>query len=177
MADSCESTVRARKPTNKQEISEIVQQIIDARMRDSQLDDSGLTTNDIKMIRTIFVEMLQAVFHPRINYPTMPGQTERHPELAPEASGAPILTQEYPVALENGARHDPVPVPVSDVDTIPSRTTIELSASSQPADDDDDSPLPVVPPLRRTSLVRRVEPDDNGSPEPSEKTENKVDTE
>jgi putative nucleotidyltransferase with HDIG domain len=70
LADSCESTVRARKPANKGEIAEIVSQIIDARIRDGQLNESGLRLDDLQTIRTVFVDMLQGVFHPRINYPT-----------------------------------------------------------------------------------------------------------
>ncbi|GEM_PF-60531 len=70
LADSCESTVRARKPSNKIEIADVINQIIDTRIHDGQLDESGLRLDDIKTIRTIFVEMLQAVFHPRINYPS-----------------------------------------------------------------------------------------------------------
>lgn len=71
LADSCESTVRARKPANRQEIEDIVRQMFDTRMRDGQLDESNLTLNDIETIREIFVDMLQAMFHPRINYPAL----------------------------------------------------------------------------------------------------------
>ncbi len=78
LADSCESTVRARKPANKAEIVEIVDSIIDNRMRDGQLDESNLTLKDISITRDIFVEMLQAVFHPRINYPTLPAVKRQH---------------------------------------------------------------------------------------------------
>ena len=69
LADSSEAAVRSRKPTKKQDIADTIQQIFETKMRTGQLDESGLTLNDIKLIRKIFVDMLQAVFHPRISYP------------------------------------------------------------------------------------------------------------
>lgn len=71
LADSSESTVRARKPSSRQEIAEIVQQIIDARTVESQLDQSDITLKDLRTIHGVFVEVLQGVFHPRINYPAL----------------------------------------------------------------------------------------------------------
>ncbi|MBE0688505.1 MAG: HDIG domain-containing protein, partial [Anaerolineae bacterium] len=80
LADTCESTVRARKPTTRQQIADIVDEMVDIRLRDGQMDDSDLTTRDIKTIRMIFIEMLQAVFHPRINYPSLPSTRRGAPE-------------------------------------------------------------------------------------------------
>ena len=68
MADSCEAAVRSVKPESKQEISDLVGKIIDDKRRTGQLDDSDLTLNEIREIQTIFVELLQGMFHPRINY-------------------------------------------------------------------------------------------------------------
>jgi putative nucleotidyltransferase with HDIG domain len=71
LADSSESTVRARKPSSRQEIADIVQEIIDARTLEGQLDESDLTLKDLRTIHRVFVEVLQGVFHPRINYPAL----------------------------------------------------------------------------------------------------------
>jgi len=68
LADTCEATVRARKPTRKPEILEIVQQSIEGKIKAGQLDESGLTLNDLKTIKRVFVDMLQGIFHPRISY-------------------------------------------------------------------------------------------------------------
>jgi putative nucleotidyltransferase with HDIG domain len=68
LADSCESTVRARRPQNKQEIADAVKYIFETRMSEGQLDDSGLTLRDLSVIQRVFVESLQGVFHPRIAY-------------------------------------------------------------------------------------------------------------
>ncbi len=142
LADSCESAVRARKPTNRTQIAEVVDGIINARMRDGQLDESNMTMRDIKLTRAIFVEMLQAVFHPRINYPTPEETTKRTAEIAPEAKSAP-----EPVDAEARA---------------------QVSSQELPAlalDDEDDEPLSEVPPLRRTQRMNALPvqpPEDNG---------------
>lgn len=68
LADGVESATRAVRPSNKKEIEGVVNQIFEARLGDGQLDDSGLTLNDLKTIRQIFLETLQAMYHPRIAY-------------------------------------------------------------------------------------------------------------
>lgn len=145
LADSCESTVRARRPTNKQEISSIIQQIISDRMRDGQLNQSGLTLNDLTAIQSIFVEMLQAVFHPRINYPDAVPQPARKPELSLETAATPdeLATSEWEAVMmrvraERAARSaEP--------------TVRQRAIESASADDSEDVPLQDVPPLPRTT--------------------------
>ncbi len=82
LADSSESTVRARKPSSRAEIAEIVQEIIDVRMAESQLDECDLTLKDVRAIHRVFVEVLQGVFHPRINYPAPAGMNHAPAEIA-----------------------------------------------------------------------------------------------
>jgi hypothetical protein len=140
LADGCEAAVRSRGPSSKQEISEIVQQIIDRRMQSGQLDDSGLTLNDIRTIREVFVDMLQAVFHPRINYP--PDLRQKRPsEPTPHTAARPVSRTDLPRMLPPETTVPPVAAP--DVPRAP---------QSETADDelDDDSPLAEVPALPRT---------------------------
>jgi cyclic-di-AMP phosphodiesterase PgpH len=166
LADSCESTVRARKPANKNEIAEIVQQIMDARTRDGQLDESGLTLSNLKMIRSIFVDMLQAVFHPRINYPAVgEGRPSERPAL-----GAPRATQEM-LAGGKGELTDASPYLAPSPENqpepqeaAPESVSIKLSTQemtpiredAEVDDYDDDRPLQDVPPLRRTQRMNGV---------------------
>lgn len=160
LADSCESTVRARKPTNKQEIADIVNQIVDARMRDGQLDESGLRLNDIKTIRTTFVDMLQGVFHPRINYPAAIHSSGRTADLANGQAGtapsnAPMSVTHLEAERSAPARSKiqtteaPAVCPPLKSSALPD----ELGAQS----DDDDRPLQEVPPLRRTQRMAPVD--------------------
>lgn len=169
LADSCESTVRAVKPTNKGEIAEIVGRIFDSRARDGQLDNAHLTLDDLATIREIFIEMLQAVFHPRINYPTG-DSVPTTPSGAPAIDGAPspsavrlmIAADDVQPLFVNSDRSSPARdgeadttapkiEPRPDPRTATSEMRVALTQEIPPAIlDDDDSPLPDVPPLRRT---------------------------
>jgi putative nucleotidyltransferase with HDIG domain len=161
LADSCESTVRARKPANKNEIAEIVQQIMDARTRDGQLDDSGLTLSNLKTIRTIFVDMLQAVFHPRINYPA--AGEGRAPRIAPETAAgvrSEIADTSYLPARADGAAETPPEAQDTPAESVAIRLYTQdltpIRDESEIEDDDDDRPLQDVPPLRRTQRTNGV---------------------
>jgi putative nucleotidyltransferase with HDIG domain len=172
LADTCESTVRARKPANKQEIAEIVGEIFDRRMRDGQLDEATVTLRDLELTREIFVEMLQGVFHPRINYPTplpksssqelqseAPRPLPEAPRAAPSAS-PPQTERPREPAVNGGAQAQEIdavplrsqtpaaPIPAVTVTNPTVRSTLEAPAA------DDDSPLPDVPPLRRSRETR-----------------------
>lgn len=69
LADGCEAAVRAARPPSAEELAKIVNRIIDGRVDDGQLNDSGLTLQDIEVIRRVFVSALKGTFHPRIKYP------------------------------------------------------------------------------------------------------------
>lgn len=165
LADSCESTVRARKPNNKAEIVEIVDSIIANRMRDGQLDECDLTLKDITTTRDIFIEMLQAVFHPRINYPSLPTPRRVTSEIVPEIAGPlkeDIEAIEGISRAENAERVTPAEQEVQRVKRTP---TLELPAVK--LDEDEDRPMPEVPPLRRTQKISVVEPEPKQSEDES----------
>ncbi len=75
LADGCESSVRARRPQSRDDIRETVDYIFETRLQSGQLDESGLTLNDLRLLRDAFLTALQGVFHPRIAYPGAPGQS------------------------------------------------------------------------------------------------------
>ncbi len=155
LADSCESTVRARKPSNKAEIVDIVDSIIENRMRDGQLDECDLTLKDISTTRDIFIEMLQAVFHPRINYPALPSPRRQTLELAPEV-GAPVREDveaiEAIAKLESGEH--PASLPEHDGVRPPKPPTVEIPPAKL---EEEDTPMSEVPPLRRTQRMNPVQ--------------------
>jgi len=85
LADSVEATVRAKAQNGKlaparngqnghgnastlQTLDELVNSIIDERLRSGQLDESPLTLQDIARIRQAFVATLQGIYHPRVDY-------------------------------------------------------------------------------------------------------------
>ena len=171
LADSCESAIRSIGPTSKQQVAEIVHDIIDGKMRSGQLDESGLTLNDIKAIQRIFGEMLQAVSHPRIDYKKV------------TSSSATTQTQERQTQQPSRARltqtiTSPKVEPVTATSEKPARRTDTVqtnraeaekrSADEQDLDllDDDDSPLLDVPALPRSGENRPPRSRQNGSESP-----------
>jgi cyclic-di-AMP phosphodiesterase PgpH len=70
LADSAEAAVRSLDGPTAPKIRAIVQKIIEARTNDGELDDSGLTLNDIAVVREKFIQLLTGVFHSRIPYPS-----------------------------------------------------------------------------------------------------------
>jgi putative nucleotidyltransferase with HDIG domain len=84
LADGVEATVRAKSQAGKlrsardeqntngaggQTIGEIVDQIVNERINAQQLDESPLTLRDIAVIKESFVQTLQGIYHPRVDYP------------------------------------------------------------------------------------------------------------
>lgn len=76
IADSCEAAVRAMDHPTNEKIKEFVTNLIHDRLLDGQLDDSGLTMKEIKVIQHSLVNGLCSTFHSRIKYPKMKSEAE-----------------------------------------------------------------------------------------------------
>lgn len=149
LADSCEATVRSVKPQTRQEISDVVNDIFEEKRKNGQLDESGLTLGDLRTIREIFVEILQGMFHPRINY--------REVSLRKSAA------DEMPVVSRSSTEPKaPAPLREKTTDTpavrTESRTLTQdgVPAIKKPVSelDEDDKPLTEVPRLPRSDEKR-----------------------
>lgn len=71
IADSCEAAVRAMDQPSMEKIQEFVHQLIEDRINDGQLDETGLNLQEIRMIEKSLVSGLSSSFHSRIKYPKM----------------------------------------------------------------------------------------------------------
>ncbi len=69
LADACESTVRSMNEADPQKVENVVNNIIDSRISEGQLDESPLTFKDIRKIKESFVSILIGQHHKRIRYP------------------------------------------------------------------------------------------------------------
>ena len=69
LADSSEAAARSLKEPTASRIRTIVNRIFETRMNDGELDHSGLTLNDIAVIKEKYIQFLIRFFHPRISYP------------------------------------------------------------------------------------------------------------
>jgi putative nucleotidyltransferase with HDIG domain len=98
LADTCEAAVRAVRPGPREELEALVDRLIDERMMSGELDESELTFADLQKVRSVFLQVLQGVHHPRIVYPD-PVKNGR-PMDVPVADVAPPSAVEEP--LRNG---------------------------------------------------------------------------
>jgi putative nucleotidyltransferase with HDIG domain len=89
LADTSESVIRSKRTRDKQEIADIIHEIVQSRLVDGQLDESGLTINDLKTIQEVFVSSLQGVFHPRIAYPALPPRDTQEIKALPATALSP----------------------------------------------------------------------------------------
>jgi cyclic-di-AMP phosphodiesterase PgpH len=69
LADGVEASVRSLDEKDEESIRSMVDQIVDARVEDGQLDDAELTLKNISQIKDAFVGQLLGMYHSRIKYP------------------------------------------------------------------------------------------------------------
>jgi cyclic-di-AMP phosphodiesterase PgpH len=149
LADSCEATVRSVKPQSRQEIADLVDKIIDDKRKAKQLQDSNLTLTELDAIRNIFVDILQSMFHPRINYLEAAKKTSTQ-----NMAKASTLTTPAPkVERKTPTRMDKVETPEV---IIPKRTTEipTLRASKTMVEMTDEEPMTEVPRLPRADELK-----------------------
>ncbi len=80
LADGSEAAIRAKKPQSEEEINQIVQWLINDRMKKGQLDKTDLTLRDLRTIRRSIVKTLANIYHPRIQYPESPSMDDQSQE-------------------------------------------------------------------------------------------------
>src|SRR5690606_19219321 len=70
MADSVEAASRSLKEPTAQGLNDVADRIIESKMSQKQFITSNITVTDITTISEIFNEMLNSIYHARIDYDT-----------------------------------------------------------------------------------------------------------
>ncbi len=96
LADGIEARSRAERPNDDEKIRVLVEDEVEKRISDKQLDDTTITMNDLKIATESFVTTLRGVYHPRINYPKL---ADEHKQI----EGRSIAEMEARVAEELAA--------------------------------------------------------------------------
>jgi putative nucleotidyltransferase with HDIG domain len=90
LADSVEAASRTiEEPTHKR-LETLIEQIVQARIEDGQLDETDLTFQDLRKIKQTFLQMLLAIYHIRIKYP---GDEAEGPESEGEMLHTPSASR------------------------------------------------------------------------------------
>lgn len=69
LVDSIEAASRTIDPPEREKFEEMVQRILFVKLRQGQLDESGLTLQDLRKISIRVVDSLCSMYHSRIKYP------------------------------------------------------------------------------------------------------------
>ncbi len=69
LADAVESASRSLQKPTPQKIEQTIDEIINTRIRDGQLDECDLTMHELNVIRKSFNQTLRSMMHNRISYP------------------------------------------------------------------------------------------------------------
>ena len=69
LCDGLEAAARTLSKPTAEKLSELVEKMFKHNLDDGQLDDSGLSLKDIKIIKKTLSKALQNIYHSRIEYP------------------------------------------------------------------------------------------------------------
>jgi cyclic-di-AMP phosphodiesterase PgpH len=82
LVDSIEAASRTVDPPERSKFEEMIQRVIFTKLRSGQLDDSGLITEDYRILVERMADTLVNMYHSRIKYPWQKQQEEKAKELA-----------------------------------------------------------------------------------------------
>lgn len=93
LADAVESASRAIKKPSPSRVTALIDDIVFNRIKEGQLDQSGLTLNELALIRKSFAQTLRSTMHQRIQYPKEATETQEPAEEAKRADEVPTVPQ------------------------------------------------------------------------------------
>ncbi|HRJ41324.1 MAG TPA: HDIG domain-containing protein [Caldilineaceae bacterium] len=99
LADICEAAVRAERPATRDDLQALVNRLITDRLLDGTLDSSPLSFSELQIVKRVFVQVLQGIHHPRIQYPE-PVTAGREPVVKTPASPLPQPAPALPAGFE-----------------------------------------------------------------------------
>lgn len=104
IADACEATARSMTDRSAERIREVVERTIRERIEEGQLDECPLSLRDLKIVADTYTATLNAVFHPRVEYPE---PTRR--ELADRGAALPAVPRSADPARQVIVTDLPIP--------------------------------------------------------------------
>lgn len=103
LADPVEAAARTLPSRDQQSISNLIDKLIEQRMRDGELSEAKLTFADIAKIKEAFVMVMTGMYHERIAYPDPPPKQKvqklfgkKQPVTEPAAQNRPAANAARP---------------------------------------------------------------------------------
>lgn len=86
MADAVEAVSRTQRDKTEENITKLVNDIIDGQVQDGRYLNAEITFKDIASVKRVFIEMLTNIYHSRIAYPKLekPEQKDNTGNTIPE---------------------------------------------------------------------------------------------
>ena len=79
LADSVESATRSLQEPTPERVRDLIENLVDQKIQDGQLDEAPLTLREIGVIKEQFGKVLAGLYHHRIDYPATRHLTESKP--------------------------------------------------------------------------------------------------
>ena len=76
LVDTVEAASRTMQNVNTEQLQQLIESLIDHKVSDGQLDNTGLTFRDISKIKKILLDQLLAIHHVRVSYKNVSDSTE-----------------------------------------------------------------------------------------------------
>ncbi len=86
LADSVESATRSMQNPTPERIRTLIDEMVDGKIRDGQLDHAPVTLREITIIKEQFAKVLAGMYHHRIDYPATRHLTDSPSEAPSDAS-------------------------------------------------------------------------------------------
>ncbi|MGL1936661.1 MAG: HDIG domain-containing protein [Fibrobacterales bacterium] len=68
IADTLEAMARSISNPETKDFKEIINQAVDMKLKENQMDDSGLTLSELPLMKKAFLASLEGMYHTRLNY-------------------------------------------------------------------------------------------------------------
>jgi putative nucleotidyltransferase with HDIG domain len=85
LADTVEAAARTLERPSRPEVVQLVERLVQDRIRDGQLDDAPLSFRDLAIVKRSFINTLTGMFHQRIKYPEQIAQDVQNAQRKEEA--------------------------------------------------------------------------------------------
>jgi len=92
LADTIESASRSLEKVTPQKIDQLINDLIQKRIEDHQLDDCNLTLREIRLIAESFKFTLRSMLHSRIAYPTDASATKEVQKVVSQETNSPPVS-------------------------------------------------------------------------------------
>lgn len=151
LVDSIEAASRTIDPPERDKFEEMVQRIFFVKLRQGQLDESGLTLHELRTIANQLVDSLCSIYHSRIKYPwqekkqgegadlPMPGAATEEDVQRARAAAEARSEARSEAAAEDGAED----TRLDEAEGVPAEEG-PAAAEDEPAEDDPAADDPAV---------------------------------